>query len=295
MGQQTAAMGQNAQNAGQQDMNIAGMGGCCHQDTNGMPVLRSGCVPADSVERMAQVQEIQDASFNMVGGLGREWHCLRAEDGPDLERVDPASSDMLESLSYSPVRYEAATTIDVERSQARYSNLVVHSSRARLQRRSKVWEDWLRAATAGRNVTLIAGFPEETPRPGADGAKPVVTCRRIPAKYFLDRALTRISILPVEQMGETPGAAVPGETVLVDSIQVICTATDFMLFADHVESQLEESERSRAVLLQYIKDSPKGQRRRICFLEASPADKDRFVQALTALWLEKRNDHSTWF
>merc|ERR1719375_1356112 len=121
--------------------------------------------------------------------MGRDWHCLRAEDGPNLEVVGPGS-DLMESLSYSPVRFDATSTIDVERSQARYSNLVVHSSRSRLQKRSKVWEDWLRAATAGRNVTLLSGFSEETPRARADGSS-AASVRRCPARYFLDRALTR--------------------------------------------------------------------------------------------------------
>lgn len=232
-------------------------------------------------------------SYRMVGGIPN-FHCLRAEDGPNVEEVAPQNLDF-ESLSYSPVRYEPSTTIDVERSQARYSNIVVHSSRARLQRRSKVWEEWLKAATAGRNITLLSGFDvEQTPRP--DSQLPGQNCQRIPARFFMDRALTRISVLPVHQSsgdGAPQDFSPLEESILVDSIQVICTATDFMLFADQVESELDESERRRAILLQYMKD--KGERRRVCFLEATPQDKDRFVQALTALWLEKRNDSSKWF
>lgn len=273
-----------------QQMGGASQGRCCQQDT---VMIQSACVQSHG--SLAQVLPGEDSGYNMIGGMGRDWHCLRAEDGPNLEVVGP-SSDLIESLSYSPVRFDVATTIDVERSQARYSNLVVHSSRARMQRRSKVWEDWLLAATAGRNITLLTGFPDETPRDKIDG-KDGKAVKRIPARYFLDRALTRISILPVEQAGESAptnlGSSV--DNILVDSIQVICTATDFTLFADQVETQLDEAERRRAILLQYLKDEPKGQRKRVCFLETSPQDKDRFVQALTALWLEKRNDSSMWF
>jgi len=239
----------------------------------------------------------------MIGGMGRDWHCMRAEDGPNTEVVG-RSTDPIESLAYSPIRFEVSPTIDLERSQARYSNLVIQSSRARLQRRSKVWEDWLRVATAGRAIELLLGYPNDdkvpqTPK-GKDGSKSSsVTVKKTAATYFLDRALTRITILPVEQANadaspENPGPQV--EIVPVESIQVICTATDFMMFADHVESHLDEEERKRAVLLQYLQDEPKGQRRRVCFLEASPQDKDRFVQALTALWLEKRSEQAPlWF
>merc|ERR1719443_846908 len=131
----------------------ANAGRCCQQDH---VLVQSGCVQPEGLS--------QEVGYNMIGGMGRDWHCMRAEDGPNTEVVRP-SSDPIESLAYSPIRFEVSPTIDVERSQARYSNLVIQSSRARLQRRSKVWEDWLRLAEAGRAITLLTGFPEETPRP----------------------------------------------------------------------------------------------------------------------------------
>lgn len=263
-------------------------GRCCQQDNVAIP---RGCVPELALPPENGGEKRQDLG-DMLSS--REHRCWRGEDGVDLETV-PTRVDSLESLSYSPVRFDVPTTIDVERSQARYSNIVVQRSHARLQRRSKVWEDWLHAATAGRSITLLTGFPDETPRKSPDGeeSNTMRACKRIEGKYFLDRALTRISILPLETQCEE-AAALAG-TILVDNIQVICTATDFMMFAEQIQSQLHESERSRAVLLQWVKEDNKAQKRRICFLEASPQDKDRFVQALTALWLEKRNDHSMWF
>lgn len=276
---------------GQQFGGIAQGPRCCQQD---VLAIQSSCVAEGS-----GLARVQDAGLNMVGGVGRDWRCLRAEDGPNLEVVGP-SSDLMESLSYSPVRFDVATTIDIERSQARYSNLVVHSSRARLQRRSKVWEDWLRVAEAGRAITLLTGFPEETPRPGDEGKEALPwVCKRTPAKYFLDRALTRILIVAEDEMADknVPTTETWNDAILVDSIQVICTATDFTLFAEQIETQLDDSERRRAILVQYMKEEPpmKAEKRRICFLELTSQDKDRFVQALTALWLEKRNDSSMWF
>jgi hypothetical protein len=192
-----------------------------------------------------------------------------------------SSPSPLESLSYTPVRFDEGSTIDHERSHARYSKIVVHSTRARTQKRSKVWEDWLRAATVGCSITLLNGITE-------DAEDEVLTMQKVPAMYHLDeRALSKLSILPAK------GEAMSAITILIDSIQVICPATDFMLFFEQVGSKLDESEKTRAVLLQYVTED--SERRRVCFLEESESAKDRFVQALTALWLEKRNDHSMWF
>lgn len=261
---------------------------CCQQEAMTIPTQ---CVPSNGT---------QELDYNIVGGMGHDWHCMRAEDGPLTEVVRP-SSDPIESLSYSPIRFEVSPTIDVERSQARYSNLVVQSSRARLQRRSKVWEEWLRVATAGRAIELLRGCPDDaavpcTPKEGAP--QPSATAiKKIPATYFLDRALTTITMLPVEASARHDASSPSSprmdvETVSVEKIQVICTATDFPLFADHIVSCLDDDEKKRAVLLQYIKDEPKGHKGRVCFLEDSPQDKDRFVQALTALWLEKRTEQA---
>lgn len=75
--------------------------------------------------------------------------------------------------------------------------------------------------------------------------------------------------------------------------QVICPAADFLLFLERAEALLDEAEKKRAVMLQFSDEDCEG--RRICFLEESPTAKENFVQALTAIWLEKRNDHSMWF
>jgi|Transcript_54111 hypothetical protein len=222
-----------------------------------------------------------------------DWKCCRARDDYS-EPVLTHSSSLMESLSYMPVRFDPHSTIDEERSHSRYSKIVVHSTRARTQRRSKAWEEWLRAATAGRSVTLLSGTGLQTPRGNEKGTEAMETASytKVEATYYLDRALTKLSILPAESnTGEA--AAMPPITIMVDNIQVICPLTDFMLLSEVVEAQLDEGERSRAALLQYQSEGSK--QKRVCFLEESENAKDRFVQALTALWLEKRNDHSMWF
>jgi len=240
------------------------------------------CIRADGSDRTFQDK---DGNHYLLGD--NDWRCCRAHE--DYSESIPTNASMLESLSYMPVRFDVNPTMDVERSHARYSKIVVHSTRARTQRRSKAWEEWLRAATAGRAIVLLIGIP--------DSDTPLSVCSKLPAMYYLDRALTKLTILPAESREDESN---PNEsntksviTILVDNIQVICPATDFMLFFDQVEAQLDESEQRRAVLLQYTTEDT--ERKRVCFLEESEHAKDRFVQALTALWLEKRNGHSMWF
>jgi len=226
--------------------------------------------------------------------------CSNAPDFPDAddfdccrapgEFTDASLSQPLETLSYTPTRWDLKSTVDVERSQSRYKKIEVHSSRARTQRRSKAWEEWLRAAAAGRTVTLLMGAGFCTPRAAASEDSPC-QCQKVAATYYLDRALTKISILLPGDADDVK--AQPPITILVDNIKVVCAMTEFMLLSEAMESQLDEAERSRAALIQYLAEdnTPK----RVCFLEESESAKDRSIQALTALWLEKRNDHSMWF
>lgn len=216
-----------------------------------------------------------------------DWACCRIQDDSDVNGLSS-----METLSYVPVRFDVNSTIDADRSHARYSKIVMHSSRARTQRRSKAWEEWLRAATAGRKVVLLSGGGFSSPR-----SSPTVTdalledCRKVSATYCVDRGLTKLSIIPSEA---GPGEKLPPKTaILVNNIQVVCPLTDFMLLSDVVESQLNDSERARAAYIQYLTEDNKS--KHICFLEESENAKERCIQALTALWLEKRNDHSMWF
>jgi len=213
----------------------------------------------------------------------QRWCCkVDGELGPILDGVTdpPEQIEPLESLSYTPVRFDESTTIDVERSHARYSKIVVHSTRARTQRRSKVWEDWLKGATAGRTVVLITGIQDSEQNTGP-------SIEKVPAMYYLDRSLSKLSILPANGVNARP------LHILVNNIHVICAASDFMLFCDEVDDHLDDTEKARAVFLQYVTEDT--ERKRVCFLEDSEPARERFVQALTQLWLERRNDHSMWF
>lgn len=242
--------------------------------------------------------QIHDVGYE--GVVDPNLVCCRAQDDCAEPISGAGGASMMESLSYVPVRFDVSPTIDVERSHARYSKIVVHSTRARTQRRSKAWEDWLRAATAGRSVTVLLSMPapgkeKEAEKASEQAATGKLLCDKIPAMYYLDRALTKLSILPADSRsdGGVTGNSSSLITIPVDNIQVICPATDFMLFFDQVDAGLSDAEKARAVLLQYTTED--SERKRVCFVEETETAKERFVQALTALWLEKRNDHSMWF
>jgi hypothetical protein len=214
----------------------------------------------------------------------------------------------LEPLSYEPVKYDHSTTFDMERSHARYSNNVVHSTRARTQTRLEAWDDFFQAATLGRRVTLM-GVQNNM----SDPMQAHVVQR--PAVLTIDKSLTTISIVPESNGNFAEGLE---ESILekgtmfhIDRIQLICPATDAKLLHDVLARRLTEDEKPRAVVLEYTELSSSadfgpppsrahgggsgGQRQRVFLLEESKADKDVFVNALTSLWLEKRNDHSMWF
>lgn len=265
---------------------------CCHQDNLGSKRSEVGIWEmGDEPDALPRLRGC--SSEAPVCAEPDDWVCCRPEhESTGLADMAPGSP-MMEALSYVPVRFDEFSTVDAERSSSRYSKIVVHSTRARTQRRSKVWEEWLRTATAGLRVTLLTGSGFRSPRADALGldAADFVGCKKVPATFFLDRALTKMSILFSDAgSGESE---VPPIIILVENIQVICPLTDFMLLSDVIEAQLDESERARAALLQYVNEEKEP--KRVCFLETSESGKDRFVQAVTALWLEKRNDHSMWF
>lgn len=224
-----------------------------------------------------------------------DWGCSSCRAEGD-ESQDAIGLHAMDTLSYVPVRFDVSNTVDHERSQARYSKIVVHSSRARTQRRSKAWEEWLRAATAGRKVTVLVGAGFNSTQPGAAQNALPGDCEKVSAKYRLDRGLTKISIVPSASCPEDEEdntSALTPVTILVDNIQVVCALTEFMLLSEVMEAQLDDSERSRAVLVQYLSEG--NESKRVCFLEESENAKDRCIQALTALWLEKSQNHSMWF
>lgn len=257
---------------------------CCHPEGVTTESLNEVHPMYDEYYQDAMVAIRELTPTGMTDQDIANWRCCRSDDLPN-DSVVPSVG--LESLSYEPVRFDISPTMDEERSQKRYSNIVMHSTRARTQRRSQAWDTWLRGATSGRPITLLSNF--EHAEKGLDDEGNAKACLRTPAKYRLDSTLVKLTITDI-------GGPEPRDepiNIPIDNIQVICPATEFMLFFDQVEGQLDQGEKQRAVLLQYqLSDSP---RARLCFLEESELAKDKFVQALTALWLEKRSDNSMWF
>ena len=242
--------------------------------------------PYTSSEEVIQIVTRGRTTQNAVD---ERWYCCKQ----GASALGP--NETMECLSYLPDRFEDASTIDTERSHARYSKIVVHGARSRAQRRSRAWEEWLRGALAGRPVTLLKEVEDHVLGGSADDTlKP--KSERISATYRLDRGLSTLSfdvaappLKEADSGGSVEHIIQPVVSLLIDNIQVICPASDFVFFFDQMETKLDETEKSRAVLLQYKIDDSGTQRKRLCFLEESSSAKEKFVQALTALWLDKRN------
>lgn len=204
-----------------------------------------------------------------------------------IEANGPVPLQPLESLSYTPFRFDEGATVDVERSHQRYSKILLHSNRARTQRRSKAWGDWISAATTGRAATLLTGIAEVGDQ---QITRPLVP---IPATYYLDKSATRLSIRP---QSRTDAAMAEALSIAIDNIQVICPVMDVAQLCNQLDAgNVSAAEKQCAVLLQYSEEDAKIDRRRACLIVDSEASRDDFVQALMALWLERRNDHSMWF
>lgn len=300
-------------------------------------------VKSDNVCRRASIEPLAVPAFAMPSMLDRSSLCQE-------QALAATKRDDFEALSYTPVCFDEGVTFDYERSHQRYSKIVVHSTRARTQRRSQIWEEWMRAAIAGRPIVLLCGLggslpvsdaqsstdsqhwpqghdqdqddvaPQEKSTmtvdsrddfPGRDKTTMTVFSR-VSASYFLDRSCTMLSIVRLDgpdsddgsrhtgtpsTTATTPTTCESGEhaplRIPVANIQVICPASEFMLLFEEVNTHLSDQEKNRAVLLQYT--NQEDVRKRVCFLEDSEAAKDSCIQALTALWLETRNNHSMWF
>jgi len=206
------------------------------------------------------------------GSLLDDWGCC------SQEVPQAPQSSMVHSLSYAPARYEEKATTDTTRSHERYGNIVVHNTRDRYPRRGRTWESWLRFHAAGWPVTLIGPHP-------TDINETIVNYTKIAATCYFDRNLTRFTVFPYKLRDSDV------IMVDVDSLQVVCAATDFISVLEGAEAHLDVSELERAVLIHYVAEDLS--RRRICFVMDNEHTKARFLQALTGLWLEKRVDKSS--
>jgi len=263
---------------------------CCQQE----PVSQNW---ADELRR-SEVN-LQDENHSGSTGyaeadqpLAKSLPCLSDSQGfaccqqQDAQESGSVPFQPLESLSYTPFRFDEGHTVDLERSHERYSKILMHNNRAMTQKRSKACGDWISAATAGRAATLLTGM--------ADAGDQQLTrlLVPVPAMYYLDRSGTRLSIRPQAANGVMTEAF----SITIENIQVICPVTDIATCSSQLESSnLSAAEQRCAVLLQYCEEDAKVDRRRCCLIVDSEAARDDFVQALMALWLERRNDHSMWF
>jgi len=189
--------------------------------------------------------------------------------------IIPEPASTVESLKYSPSHFEDTETMDVERSHVRYANTFAHTKSGRHQRQSLTLEEWLHCAASGREILLLTSRPEPID-------KLIPSCNRIPAVYTLDRAFTKLTIYPGEVSENGP------IVILVSNLLVICPASDFEPLFDNDQAMLSELEMERAVLLQYATDVSGSGYKCVCFLEKSAIAADSFVDAVTALWLERR-------
>lgn len=133
------------------------------------------------------------------------------------------------------------------------------------------WEDWIREICEGRAVTILTQFNNTTP----DGTTRADSCRMYPAVVYLNVALTKLTFLPDVDYDFFV------ITILVDNVQVACSAATFSHFRHEFGNALDKTEKERAVLLQYVTECC--ERRVICFLEASEKARETFVEALTAI------------
>lgn len=177
----------------------------------------------------------------------------------------------IETLSYVPSRFDENHSIDMERSHARYANIVTMGRDRWRAVSDESPEDWLRNADNRRVITLLSPCPANVGQPISSVHKTLAMCN-------FDRHLTMLKIFP---------AAVSEPFVLtvpIESIQAICPGTEFMFIASHVEIHVTDAERGLAVLLEYVATS--GESRRVGFLAESEDAMNNFVDVISALCLE---------
>merc|ERR1712137_181853 len=126
----------------------------------------------------------------------------------------------------------------------------------------------------GRTITLLTPCPLES-------QDNVSVCEPITSTLYLDLALLTLTIHPVE-LKESIGI-----TILIDSMQAISSAAEFVDLPRQMEFALNVTDKRRGVLLQYI-DAADGIKKHVCFLEESERMKGRCIQELRVIWLERR-------
>mmetsp|Transcript_16802 Transcript_16802/g.29501 ORF Transcript_16802/g.29501 Transcript_16802/m.29501 type:complete len:283 (+) Transcript_16802:49-897(+) len=279
----------------------------------GLSDVTAQCCQQEPISKRTE-QELDPTSFSFrVGSESKDEqfarvqlrHWTESSDGlPISPKTDPTQSECgsgyqcgtcsgclrhstrvsIESLNYLPVRFDDSSTIDTERSEDRYENLTVHTSRLHTRRQMQNREAWLRAAVSGKSAMLLQAWSIQ------DSSDSMPSVQKVPATYILDQNHAALSILP---QGRTD---IDKIVILMDAITAICPIRESVLFMAQWESHLSELEQSCAVLMKYSNDDDiSGGLRQVCVLEESEAAKDSFIQVLTSLWLNKPRRHSMWY
>merc|ERR1712137_49528 len=188
--------------------------------------------------------------------------------------------------------FDETSTVDLQRSQWRYSKIVTHSLRGEFRPRERGWENWLFCSAAGRAITLL--LPQDKNGKGNS----VSSYDKIRAMSYFDRHLNTLTFVPTE-----------ADKLLAIQLPVACVETfcPAAQMRGTIGMELSKSDKLRALLIQYMSpDTMTGvvnnskepgvgrrKRKRICFLVETEQAMQRFLHAFMPLWLEKRDGHYT--
>eukprot|EP00811_Abedinium_folium_P001315 NODE_11201_length_1301_cov_11.121806.p1 GENE.NODE_11201_length_1301_cov_11.121806~~NODE_11201_length_1301_cov_11.121806.p1 ORF type:complete len:262 (+),score=54.58 NODE_11201_length_1301_cov_11.121806:130-915(+) len=187
----------------------------------------------------------------------------------------------LETLAYTPVRFENSGTTDNARSYQRYEQTMLTGA--------KPTPRWMTEVVRGRPVFLFVPccdvgdreFHSFSPRihsdVDGDGEETMV-----PAMLSMDTFVTKVTITPMQSQKYCDLTT----TIFVNRIETICPAMYFQTYLENMSSMLTDWEKGRAVLIQY--KSSEGGLKLTCLLEESKRSRDQFIQAVTAVWLENK-------
>eukprot|EP00811_Abedinium_folium_P001587 NODE_11453_length_1285_cov_8.512953.p1 GENE.NODE_11453_length_1285_cov_8.512953~~NODE_11453_length_1285_cov_8.512953.p1 ORF type:complete len:275 (-),score=45.31 NODE_11453_length_1285_cov_8.512953:270-1094(-) len=267
---------------------------CCHEES-GTTITAETEVALHKVSGLSdflndhQCTSLPVVQHGMVsrdcnGTLPAGW-CKTRGDGAEFALGGGVSADpVVESLNYMPLAYDASqTTIDLERSHDRYKKLAMHSKHGWSLGTAMPSAAWMRAAASGMPVTIV------TPAPAPVGTLRSA-CGRLQGMLYLDGNFTKVTLLSVELSNQL------ALRVRIDQMQVISPTSDSEFYG----AVLDPAELGLGVLIQYtLADDNCGATDvgpwQVCFLVAAAPSREAFIDGLTTLWLEKRNQRETWF
>lgn len=210
---------------------------------------------------------VQDGN-QLIVNAGRI--CCSASCENDAIVISNALAVEKDFVKYVPVGFDDSETLHFDNSFSaitRYRQLLL----------DKKWmvpnEDWSVGSTCGRPVTLLVPDFEWQCK-----------CMKVRSKLSLDLLSMSLKINPTE--GDEPCSI----TLPIDHIQAVCSATERVTTLQQVGISVSDVEMEQTVLLQY--NSGCGDCQYVFFFEDSERSKDRLVQELRVVWLEKRTAQS---